>query len=107
METWSHWSGNYRKIFSKIKWIDREYHVQDNADVAHKDVKMYCDTNQFPELLFCDQHPNPRGARGLSKNYHSRFDPKLGHGICAIFRIPCACVACTSMLDQPWISGIP
>ena len=28
-------------------------------------------------------------------------------GKCAILRIPCACVACTSMLDKPWISGIP
>ena len=35
------------KISSKRKWIDREYNVQDNADVAHKDVKIYCDTNQF------------------------------------------------------------
>ena len=25
----------------------------------------------------------------------------------AIRRIPCACVACTSTLDKPWISGIP
>ena len=40
-------------MVNKIKWIDREYHVQDNADVAHKEVKMYCDTNQFPELPFC------------------------------------------------------
>ena len=42
-----------------------------------------------------------------SKHYYLRFDPKLGHGLFAIFRIPCACVACTSTLDQPWISGIP
>ena len=27
-------------------------------------------------------------------------------GLCAIRRIPCACVACTSMLDKPWIFGI-
>ena len=27
-------------------------------------------------------------------------------GICAIRRIPCACVACTSMLDKPWVSVI-
>ena len=26
--------------------------------------------------------------------------------ICAIYRIPCACVACTSIIDRPWISGI-
>ena len=67
---------------------------------------MYCDTNQFPELWCCGPHTNPHGARGLSKHYHLRFYPKLGHGICAILRIPCACVACTSMIDQPWISGI-
>ena len=47
------------------------------------------------------------GARGLGKNYHLRFDPKLAMGECAIIRIPCACVVCTSMLDKPWISGIP
>ena len=28
-------------------------------------------------------------------------------GKCAIQRIPCACVACTSILEKPWISGIP
>ena len=68
---------------------------------------MYCDTNQIPALLFCGQHPNPHGARGLSNNYHLLFDPKLGHGICVILRILCDCVDCTSITDQPWISGIP
>ena len=97
----------YRKISSKIKWTDREYHVQNNYDVAYKEVKMYFDTNQFPALPFCGPHPNPHDSRGLSKHYNSCFDPKLGHGICAIFRIPCACVACTSMLDKPCTSGIP
>ena len=38
--------GKYRKRASKRKWTDREYHVQDNADVAQKDVNMYCDTKQ-------------------------------------------------------------
>ena len=69
-----------------------------------KYVKMYCDTNQFPELPLCGSHPNPHGARGLGKHYHIHFDPNIGHDICAIRCIPCACVACTSMLDQPWIS---
>ena len=95
-----------RKTASKRKWTDREYHIQDNADVVHKDVKMYCDTNQFPTLPFCGPHPNTHGARGLSNHYHLRFYPKLGHGICTIRRIPCACVACTSILDKTWISGI-
>ena len=53
----------------------------------------------------CGSQPKPRGARGLGNNYHISFDPKLSHGICAIRRIPCACVACTSMLDQQWLSG--
>ena len=36
------------KNFMERKWTDREYHVQDNADVKLKDVKMYYNTNQFP-----------------------------------------------------------
>ena len=27
--------------------------------------------------------------------------------ICEVFRIQCTCVACTSMLEKPWISDIP
>ena len=69
-------------------------------------MKIYCDTNQFPTLTFCGSYPKPHGSRGLGKHYHLRFDPNIGHGICKICRIPCACVACTSMLDKPWISGI-
>ena len=83
-----------------------QYHVQDNADVAHQDVRMYFNTNKFPALPFCGPHSKSYGARGLSNHYHLRFYPKLGNGICAIFRILCACVACTSMLYKPWISGI-
>ena len=40
----------------KREWIDREYHVKDNDAVAHKYVKMYCNTNQFPELSFFGPH---------------------------------------------------
>ena len=67
---------------------------------------MYCDTNQFPTLTCCGSHPKTHGSRGLGKHYHIRFDPNLGHGICEIHPITCACVACTSMIDQPWISGV-
>ena len=42
----------------------------------------------------------------MSKHYHLRFDQKLGNGICAIFHILCACIAFTSMLEKPWLSGI-
>ena len=91
----------------KRKWTDRQYHVQDKSDVAHQDLIFYCNTNQFPELPFCGPYSKPHGTRGLSKHYHLRFDPKLGNGVCAIRRISCACVACTSMLEKPWISDIP
>ena len=38
----------YRKRSSKIECTDRNYRFQDNADDAHKEVKMYCDSNQSP-----------------------------------------------------------
>ena len=88
------------------KWIKRKYHVQYEATVELKDVKIYCNKNQLPELSFSGSYFKPHGARGLSKHYHLCFDPKLGMGVCAIFRIPCACVSCTSMLYKPWISVI-
>ena len=44
--------GKYREIFIERKCTDRKYHVQDNANFSHKDVKIYCDINQFPKLLF-------------------------------------------------------
>ena len=99
--------GKYRKRASKIKRTDREYHVQDNDDVAHKDAKLYCDTNQTQALPFCGTHPKPHGARGFIKHYHLRFDQKIDHGICAILHIPCDCIGCTSILEKPWIYGIP
>ena len=77
------------------KWTDRQYHVQDNADDSHQDVRMYCNKNKLPELSFCGPHSKPNGARGLSKNYNLCFDPKIGNDVCAIIRIPCACVVCT------------
>ena len=98
--------GKSRKRFMERKWIERKYHVQDNSAVELKDVQMYCNTNQFPALPFFIPHSKPRGARGMSKHYHLRFDTKLGMGVCTIRRIPCACVACTSMLDKPWIYRI-
>ena len=84
--------GKSKKLFMERKWIERKYHVQDNAAVKLRDVRMYCNTNQFPELLFSGPHSKNHGARGLSNNYH---DPKLGMGVCSICRIPCDCVAFT------------
>ena len=66
----------------EIKWTDRQYHVQDNSDVSHTDVRMYCNKNKFPALQFCGPYSKPHSARGLSKNYHLSFYPKLGNGVC-------------------------
>ena len=94
----------YKKNSKKM--TDIEYHVQENADDPYKRVKIYFNTDQLSSFPFCGTHPKPHGARELSKHYYLRFDTKLGHGICAICCIPCACVVCTSMLDQHRISGI-
>ena len=42
----------------------------------------------------------------MSKHYQLRFNPKLGMVVCAIRRIQCAYIACTSMIYKPCISGI-
>ena len=74
----------YKKRVSKRTWTYREYHVHDNADVAHKKVKMYCNNNQLPELPFCGSHPKSHGTMGLINHYRLNFDPNLVHGICLI-----------------------
>ena len=58
-------------------------------------MKVYCNTNQLPALPFFGPHPKPHGATVLSKHYNLRFNSKTGNGICEIYRIQCACVACT------------
>ena len=88
------------------KWTERKYHGQENAPVELNDVKIYCNTDQFHELSFYGSHSKPHGIIEPSKHYHLRFDPKLGMVVCAIRRIPCARVACISMLNKLWISGI-
>ena len=67
---------------SKKKWTNREYHVQQNKDVEHQDVKIYCATNQFTKLQFLVRHKKPRGERGLGQNCHMHFYPKLRHVTC-------------------------
>ena len=88
------------------KWTERKYHVQENALVELKYVKVYCNKNQLPSLPVCGPHFKPHDARGLGKHYNLRFNPKLGMRECAIRFIPCACVACTLIMDKPWIPGI-
>ena len=75
-----------------------QYHGQEDADVVHKCVNIFCHANQFSSFPFCVPHTKPQDVRGLSKQYHMRFDPKLGHGIYAIHCINCAYAEFTSML---------
>ena len=58
-------------------------------------------------MEFFVPYNKPHGARRLGKNYHMRFDIKLGHVTCAIRRIICVCTELTSMLDKPWTPGLP
>ena len=69
-------------------------------------MKTFCNANKFSSFPFYGPHTKPHGVIGLSKHYHIQFDPKLGHGICAIRHIPCACSKCTFMLYKPWIPGL-
>ena len=80
MQTFSYWSRQIKKA-SKLKCKETEYRVHNDADVAHKDVKIFFNTNHFPSFPFCVPHTKPHSVRGLSNNYHIPFDPKLGHGI--------------------------
>ena len=82
------------------------YHMHENSDVAQKHVKIFCDRNQFPILMFCGPHKNPHGVTWLGKHYHIRFYPKLGHSLCSILWISCTCAECTSMLDKHWVPSL-
>ena len=74
------------------------------SEIAFKKLIL---TKQYSGESSTPPPPNSHGARGLIKHYHLRFYPKRGHGICAFLRILCDCGACTPMLDQTWVSGIP
>ena len=72
------------KHSSKLKWGERDYHVQDSKDVSYTSFKISCETTQFPVFSFCGSYPKPHGVIGLSKHYNLRLDPKFGHGKCEI-----------------------
>ena len=53
-----------KKRSGEKKWTNREYHVKNNENFQHRDVKMYCTTNQFTQLSFCGPTKKPYGAHG-------------------------------------------
>ena len=58
----------YKKRASTRKWTESEYHVHNDADVAHKNVKIFCNTNQFTSFPFYVPHTKLHGVRGSSKH---------------------------------------
>ena len=52
------YQGKNDKLLLERKWTDRQYHVQDNGDVAQQDVRMYCNTNHSQHYHFVVQIPN-------------------------------------------------
>ena len=63
------YQGKYQKRAIKRKWTEREYNAKKDDDVAHKDVKIFCNKNQFPSLPFFGPQKKPHGIRALSKHY--------------------------------------
>ena len=49
-------SWKYRKRSSKRKFMERDYHIQDNKDVQHKSVKIPCASKQFYAMSFFCLH---------------------------------------------------
>ena len=49
----------------------------------------------------------PHGVCELGDHYHIRFEPKIGHGVCAIRWMPYPCMQFTSIMDKPWTPNIP
>ena len=85
----------------ELKWV----WLPKNEDVNHADVKMCCDTTQLPSFKFF-LWAKPHGVRGLSKHSYILLDPKLGHGMCDICKIPCSCVEYITMLDYTYSPGV-
>ena len=52
------------------------------------------------KFTFYGTHNKPNDVRILSKHDHISFNPKPGHGICAIHHISCACIERKYMLEK-------
>ena len=63
----------------------------------------YCKSKVCQELMYMQHRHMVCGKLHICHDLD--LDQNV-NGICAILRIPCACVACISMLDKPWISSI-
>ena len=57
--------GKYRRLDSKFKWTDREYHVQHRKYLPQTSVKMSCYKTQVPELTFYSPNTKHHGVKGV------------------------------------------
>ena len=80
----------------KCQIYNCRYHIQDIKNVQHKDININWDYWKFPWHPVAAEKFETRGRNTIIFNYHYRVYPKLGEGVCAIFRIPCACPACVA-----------
>ena len=71
-------NGKVKKVVKQILSCEKY------QDVAHRYVKTFCNTTQFPALPFFGPHIKPHGVCVLSKHYCMFLDTKLIHSTCGI-----------------------
>ena len=64
---------------------------------------MSWDYQKFPRNPDAEEIFKMRGTNNIISCYHYRLYPKLGRGVCAIHRIPCACTDCVDQLAKYWL----
>ena len=95
-------STKMQKIRSQFKYQSRIYNVQNNSDVNHRGMKIIWNNKLFSSLNVINGKTSPYASKGVLRNYHYRYYPKLGPGIVVIRIIPCSCHACTTILSLSW-----
>ena len=88
------------------KYSKKTYHIQKKKDVPYRNIAMTWTKSKFPKLKIAKNKEKIRDSSSVLSHYHYRFDPRLGHGKCAMRRIPCLCDQCCEMLDKKWIPGV-
>ena len=58
-------------------------------------------------MPFCGPHPNPHGARGLSKHYHLHFDQKMVTAYVKFSAYHVHVLHVQKIIDQTLIFDIP
>ena len=86
--------GKRAKREKAAKMMGRRYHVQNPADVKFGKL------NMSAVGFMAGEH------NGLLAHYNFQVSKDLGVGRAATRRIPCACEACLTQMDEPWKPGV-